>query len=109
MRLLVSTFTEKSAARSLLDRIKGQRLSRNWTQREMANRSGISVAAYKNFERGVGNITLLNLLKILGILNCLDRFAELVPATVPPEKETLETLGRAPRVRASARRSHKTP
>ncbi|ATC64802.1 transcriptional regulator [Nibricoccus aquaticus] len=100
-----ANFSEKAAARSLLNRIKAQRLARNWTQREMAKRSGISFATYKNFEQGMGNITLLNLLKILGILNSLDRLAELVPPTVPAEKETLETLERSPRQRASLKRS----
>jgi transcriptional regulator with XRE-family HTH domain len=108
MRQSTANFSEKAAARSLLDRIKAQRLARNWTQQEMAKRSGISFAAYKNFEQGFGNITLLNLLKVLGILNCLDRLAELVPLPIPMEEETLETLERPPRYRASEKRSSKS-
>ncbi|ATC65822.1 hypothetical protein CMV30_18740 [Nibricoccus aquaticus] len=99
------SFSEKAAAAQLLDRIRAQRLGRNWSQLEMAQRAGVSYAAYKAFERGVGNITLINLLKILSVLNCLDRLAELVPPVVPAEKETLATLEKPKRVRATARRS----
>lgn len=87
--------------RTLVERVRQQRLSRLWTQAEAAKRAGISRSAYQDFEAGVGNITLLNLARVLAIFNLSDRLAELVPAPTAPV--SLPELLKRPRVRGRKR------
>jgi transcriptional regulator with XRE-family HTH domain len=94
---------ERLVVRTLLARLRAQRLRRNWTQAELARRAGISVQSYQNFETGYGNITLANLLRILGILGFADRLALLVPEL--EEERTLRNVSRRPRQRARAKPS----
>tara|TARA_R110002050_G_scaffold46210_1_gene108755 strand:+ start:181 stop:531 length:351 start_codon:yes stop_codon:yes gene_type:complete len=84
---------DRTAVRRLLERIRAQRLARNWTQSEMARRAGMSRATYQNFEGGYGNPTLANLMRVLGILGVADRVADLVPE--PEESQTLASLQRS--------------
>lgn len=69
----------------------------------MARRAGMSRTSYQDFEAGVGNITLVNLTRILAALNLSDRLADLVPA--PPAPVTLPELLKTPRVRARKKAS----
>jgi len=45
----------------------------NWTQQDLANRSGVSYGSIKRFER-FGKISFESLLKIAEVLNRLDEF-----------------------------------
>lgn len=99
------TVSEKQAARTFIDRVREQRLARNWSQAETARRAGLSLAAYKRFEGGFGNLTLLNLVRLMGVLGYLERFAEVVPPAIPPESQTLATLEAPRRQRATAKSS----
>lgn len=92
---------DRLVVRTLLARLRAQRLQRNWTQAEIAQRAGISVQSYQNFETGCGNITLANLLRILGILGFADRLALLVPE--PEDERTLREVTRPARQRARAK------
>jgi len=92
---------ERAIVRALLERLRAQRLRRNWTQAELARRAGISVQSYQNFETGHGNITLGNLLRILGILGFADRLSLLVPE--PEEERTVRGASRPPRQRARSK------
>jgi transcriptional regulator with XRE-family HTH domain len=93
--------TDREAVRLLLERVRQQRLKRNWSQAEMARRVGLSRPAYQNFENGYGNLSLSNLVRLLGVLNLTNNLAQLVPpVTVEP---TLETLTKPARKRARAR------
>jgi len=93
---------ERIVVRTLLARLRAQRLRRNWTQAEIARRAGISVQSYQNFETGYGNITLANLLRILGILGLADRISLLVPEL--EEERTLRDVSRPARQRARAKK-----
>jgi transcriptional regulator with XRE-family HTH domain len=93
---------DREAVRLLLTRIRQHRLKYNWSQAEMARRSGLSRATYQDFENGYGNITLTNLAKILGVLSLTNRLAQMVPPIA--EEQTLEFLTRAPRKRARSRK-----
>jgi transcriptional regulator with XRE-family HTH domain len=93
---------ERVAVRTLLARLRAQRLRRNWTQAEIARRAGISVQSYQNFETGYGNITLANLLRILGILGLANRLSLLVPEL--EEERTLHDVSRPVRQRARAKK-----
>src|ERR1035437_6993496 len=93
---------ERALVRGLLARLRAQRLRRNWTQAELARRAGISVQSYQNFETGYGNITLANLLRILGILGFADRLSLLIPEV--EEERTLRDVNRPVRQRARAKK-----
>lgn len=94
---------QRTVVRSLLTRLRTHRLRRNWTQAELARRAGLSVQSYQNFETGYGNITLANLLRILGVLGFVDRLELLLPE--PEEERTLRDVDRPVRQRARARQS----
>ena len=66
----------------------------------MARRAGLSRPAYQNFENGYGNITLSNLVRILGVLGLTNNLAQLVPP--PEEAPTLASLTQPRRLRARA-------
>lgn len=94
---------DRSVLRTLVERVRQQRLSRVWTQAEAAKRAGLSRSAYQDFEAGVGNITLVNLARVLAIFNLSDRLADLVPP--PDAATTLPELLKSPRVRARKKTS----
>jgi len=52
----------------IADRIRIFRLSKNYSQQNMADELGITVAAYSNIERGVTDITVTRLFQIAEIL-----------------------------------------
>ena len=92
---------DRTVLRTLVERVRQQRLSRLWTQAETARRAGLSRRAYQDFEAGLGNITLVNLSKVLAVFNLSDRLAELVPPPTAPI--TLPELLKTPRVRGRRR------
>lgn len=61
-----------------------RRLFYNITQKELADRTGVSLGSIKRFEK-TGLISLSSLLEIALVLNCMDAFATLFPQ---PELET---------------------
>lgn len=91
---------DRAAVRTLLERVRQHRLSHNWSQAEMARRAGLSRPAYQNFENGYGNITLANLVRILGVLGLTNNLAQLVPPI--DEEPTLASLTKPTRLRARA-------
>ena len=97
-----SRASERMIVHDLLDRLRAQRLLRNWTQTELARRAGISVQSYQSFETGYSNITLANLLRILGILGFADRLSLLIPEV--EEERTLRDVNRPVRQRARAKK-----
>lgn len=94
--------SDREAVRLFLDGLRQHRLKQNWSQVEMARRAGLSRPAYQNFENGYGNITLRNLLKILGVLGLTERFAQMIPPVT--EEPTLAELSKPVRQRARRRR-----
>jgi len=96
---------DRAAVRQLLERIREHRLARNWSQADMARRTGMSRATYQNLEGGYGNPTLTNLTRVLGILGHSARIADLLPA--PDPALTLESLQQATRQPARLRASPK--
>lgn len=96
-----SSAGDRSVVRQLLARVRAQRLSRNWSQAEMARRAGLSRPSYQNFEGGFANITLANLVRILGVLGFSSRVGDLVPEV--EEERTLQSAYRRSRQRARSR------
>lgn len=99
--------SDREAIRTLLERVRQHRLKHNWSQAEMARRAGFSRPAYQNFENGYGNITLANLVRILGVLGLTNNLAQLVPPI--SEEPTLASLTQPARLRARARGQPKSP
>lgn len=71
----------------LARRVKALRLERGWTQQEIADRSGISLATYRRFERS-GRISLERLLKLAVILDAHGSFEDLF--ALPPVRSLSE-------------------
>ncbi len=63
--------------------IRDQRLSRNWTQMTLAEKSGVPISTLRKFEQ-TGKISLESFIKICF---CLDILDELLNTTEPKEQE----------------------
>ncbi len=63
-------------ATAVASRAKAMRLAHNLSQRSLADRSGVSQASLKRFER-TGEIALASLLKLSAALGCMDDFGAL--------------------------------
>jgi transcriptional regulator with XRE-family HTH domain len=77
----------REVAELLARRVKALRLQRGWTQQEIADRSGIALATYRQFERS-GRISLERLLKLAVILDAQASFDNLF--TLPPARSLSE-------------------
>lgn len=64
----------------LASRFKALRLSLNYSQSYVSNKSGVSLRTIKSFEKD-GAISIDNLIRILKVLNILDNLNYLVPET----------------------------
>ncbi|MFM7683592.1 MAG: helix-turn-helix domain-containing protein [Bacteroidota bacterium] len=53
----------------IAERIRIARVSRNFSQQNMADELGLTVAAYSNIERGVTDISVTRLTQIAGLLD----------------------------------------
>jgi transcriptional regulator with XRE-family HTH domain len=60
------------------ERLRALRLSRNFSQRELADKAGVSLRALHNLEAGSGS-TLETFLRVLKALNAVDAIEALVP------------------------------
>jgi transcriptional regulator with XRE-family HTH domain len=83
--------TPSDIARSLAGRVRTLRLQRGWTQQEIAERSGLTLATYRRFER-TGRISLERLLRIAVVLDAQGRFAQLF--AIPPAQSLAELAER---------------
>lgn len=89
MVLFLSTPNEVSRliARSAQER----RLSLNYTQRTLSDRSGVSLGVIKKFER-TGRISLESLLKLALVLGCLEDFKDLFKKVEVGRVQTLDEV-----------------
>jgi len=60
------------------ERLRALRLSRNFAQRELAEKAGLSLRALHNLEAGAGS-TIETFLRVLKALNAVDAIETLVP------------------------------
>ena len=70
---MISLTSPIEVAKNLALRVRVRRLSRGWSQAELAVRAGLKVPTYVLFERR-GRIALHRLLKVLEVLDLLDEF-----------------------------------
>ena len=69
----VKTPTIQSVNEQLVEREKQRRKKMHLSQRDLANKSGVSYASIRRFEN-IGEISLNSLLKIANALDCLEEF-----------------------------------
>lgn len=69
----VETQTIQSVTEQLVEREKQRRKKMHLSQRDLANKSGVSYASIRRFE-SIGEISLNSLLKIANALDCLEEF-----------------------------------
>lgn len=75
--MLLNKFkTPTERAIQIAKKEKTKRKSKKITQKELSNRTGISLASIKRFEQ-TGEISFVSLLKIADVLNETDAFDEL--------------------------------
>lgn len=69
----------------LAKRIKEYRLAARMSQKEMAEKSGVSLATISHFEQGVNqNMTLNNFISLLRIIGMEKRVSDLLPKLPMP-------------------------
>jgi transcriptional regulator with XRE-family HTH domain len=85
--LPVELHSPREMALMLARRVKALRLDRGWTQRELAERAGIALATYRQFER-TGTVSLERLLKLSTILDARSGFDQLFVR--PPARSLAE-------------------
>jgi len=86
----------------IAERARALRISRGWTQQELADRSDVALDTLRRFER-TGKIALERLVRIAVVLDAVGPLGQLFSA---PPAATLAEMERAERrrVRAPARR-----
>ncbi|HEY0018014.1 MAG TPA: helix-turn-helix transcriptional regulator [Longimicrobium sp.] len=89
--LLIELRTPAEVSRLLAGRVRALRLQREWTQQEMAERAGLTLATYRRFEHS-GRISLERLLRIAVVLDACGGFDQLF--TVPPARSLAELAKR---------------
>jgi len=69
------SMTDKAIAKELGKRLKQQRLNKDFSQKNIADRAGISITAVQGAERGETTInTFIKIMRVLGTLDLLDGF-----------------------------------
>jgi transcriptional regulator with XRE-family HTH domain len=81
--LAPSLKTPKEIRQELAAKAKDCRLALNISQKELAERSGVSLGSIKRFESS-GLVSLSSLLEIALVLGCLDDFAALFATRQEP-------------------------
>lgn len=82
----LSYTTNQDIIAILCQRLKEYRLAARISQREMAEKSGVSLTTISHLEQGLNrNITLNNFISLLRVLGLEQRLSELLPELpVPP-------------------------
>jgi transcriptional regulator with XRE-family HTH domain len=75
----------------LAKQVQAKRLSMNWSQKTLSERSGVSFGVLKKFER-TGKISLESLLKIAMTLGVLENFKDLFKETPLEHFSSLDDL-----------------
>ena len=100
-------FTSKEGIRIISERVRNYRIDYPMTQKQLADRSGVSLRSIQRFENGE-DIQFSNLVKLLNALE-LDRNIEmLVPDVTKRPSAYLEKAKRRQRVRLPKADNEKT-
>lgn len=93
--------TPEDAAQQLAEKVRALRLARNWKQATLAERSGVTLASLRRFER-TGQASLQNLLKLVFAMG---RLADFEPLLQPPIAGSISELEAAHEVHKPKRGS----
>ena len=85
--------TDEAVLRELGERLARLRLSRNLTQRQLGERSGVARTAIQRIEAGEP-VTTTNLVRVLRALDALDALERLIPPPAPSPIAELKLRGR---------------
>lgn len=77
----LSVVSDSKVLETLAEGFRRERLSRNLTQQSLADMSGVGVATLRRFERGEGNISMLNMIALMRALDIIERLSSLFPDT----------------------------
>ncbi len=69
--------TDKAIAKELGARLKKLRLNKDYSQKNIASRAGISITAVQGAEKG--ETTILTIIKIMRVLGALDQLEAFIP------------------------------
>jgi HTH-type transcriptional regulator/antitoxin HipB len=94
-------FTPEETAQQLAEKVRALRLARNWKQATLAERSGVTLASLRRFER-TGQTSLQNLLKLVFAIGRLDDFEQVLQ---PPDAGSIAELEAAHEVHKPKRGS----
>lgn len=83
--------TPQEVAGCIAKKVQAKRLSLNFSQQTLSERSGVSFGVIKKFER-TGKISLESLLKIALALGALEEFSSLFTATISKHPISLDEL-----------------
>jgi transcriptional regulator with XRE-family HTH domain len=97
--------TDRAVAKEMGRRLKSLRLRRNFSQKEVATATGISVNAVQTAERGGSK--LITYIKIMRQLQSLDSLDSFIPEVTISPLELAKLEGRK-RKRASGSRKNRT-
>lgn len=99
--------TDETILAELGERIAQRRLQRQLTQAELAEQAGVSKRTVERIEAGA-TTQLSTLIRILRVLQLLDRLEELIPVTGPRPMDLLKLKGRE-RQRVTRKRKPSDP
>ena len=88
--------TPEEVAQELAQKARRLRLFRNWKQTTLAERSGVTLASLRRFER-TGQVSLKNLLRLCFALGRLDDFQPVLLHADADSIRELEAIAAAPR------------
>lgn len=100
--LTIELRTPGEISRLVAERVRELRLARGWTQQELAERAGLTLATYRRFER-TGRIAFERLAKLAVVLDARTGFDQLF--ALPPASSLAELAARShPQARQRGRR-----
>src|SRR6202035_1783821 len=85
--------TDEAVLRELGERLAGVRLSRNLTQRQLAEQAGLAQTLVQRIEAGIP-VTTPSVIRVLRALDMLDGLDRLIPHDLPSQVEELKLRGR---------------
>lgn len=94
--------TPVEIAREVAGRVRSMRISREWTQKELASRSGVALGTLRRFEQ-TGKVSFEDLLLVAVALSATEEFGRLFPQPTARTLAELERQSSPPRQRAKRR------
>ena len=77
--------------RMLGNRIRQERLRRNWSQQDLSAKVGVTLPTYRKIEKGDGSVEFRHVVKALAVLGYQDALGEIIPEQ-PPELRLKDLL-----------------